>query len=63
MFQVLPLKNAMKNPEAFDKPLGVLNIGISIVTVLFISFGFFGYLKWGDNVAGSLTLNLPEADV
>lgn len=53
----------MKNPELFDKPLGVLNIGISIVTVLFISFGFFGYLKWGENVAGSLTLNLPELDV
>lgn len=60
---VLPLKNAMKKPSDFDRPLGVLNIGIGIVTVLFISFGFFGYLKWGENVAGSLTLNLPEADL
>lgn len=60
---MLPLKNAMKNPSRFDETFGVLNIGISIVTVLFISFGFVGYLKWGDEVAGSLTLNLPQASV
>lgn len=60
---VLPLKNAMLKPHSFGMPLGVLNIGISIVTVLYISFGFFGYLKWGDDVKGSLTLNLPQSDV
>lgn len=60
---VLPLKNAMKKPLAFDRPVGVLNIGMIFVTILFTAFGFFGYLKWGDNVAGSLTLNLPQEDL
>lgn len=52
----------MKKPSTFGQPIGVLNVGISIVTVLYISFGFFGYLKWGDDVQGSLTLNLPDGD-
>ena len=60
---VLPLKNAMKKPSTFDSPCGVLNIGLAIVTVLFITFGFCGYLKWGENVAGSLSLNLPDGDM
>lgn len=59
---MLPLKNAMKKPLKFDTPVGVLNIGMVFVTILFTSFGFFGYLKWGEEVAGSLTLNLPQKD-
>lgn len=60
---VLPLKNEMRKPSTFDQPLGVLNIGISFVTVLYITFGFVGYLKWGEDVKGSLTLNLPQSDM
>lgn len=56
---VLPLKNTMRKPDTFDQPFGVLNIGIATVTLLYISFGFFGYLQWGDEVEGSLTLNIP----
>lgn len=59
-FQVLPLKNSMKKSKNFDRPAGVLNVGMIIITTLLIFFGFFGYLKWGDNTAGSLTLNLPD---
>lgn len=57
---VLPLKNSMRHPEKFKKPLGVLNVGMSIATSLYTSFGFFGYWRWGDKVEGSLTLNLPQ---
>lgn len=53
----------MKEPEKFVKPFGVLNIGMIFVTILFTTFGFFGYLKWGEEVAGSLTLNLPPGDM
>lgn len=56
--QVLPLKNEMRNPEEFQKPLGVLNLGMVVVGGIFIVVGFLGYLKWGEDVAGSLTLNL-----
>lgn len=56
---VLPLKNAMREPTNFNRPQGVLNIGMTIVTTIFITVGFIGYLKYGEDVEGSLTLNLP----
>ncbi|XP_026741964.1 proton-coupled amino acid transporter-like protein CG1139 isoform X2 [Trichoplusia ni] len=60
---VLPLKNEMKKPEMFQKPLGVLNVGMMVVGSIFITVGFLGYLKWGDDVLGSLTLNLQPGRV
>ncbi|XP_026331897.1 proton-coupled amino acid transporter-like protein CG1139 [Hyposmocoma kahamanoa] len=60
---VLPLKNEMRKPETFQKPLGVLNVGMVFVGSIFISVGFLGYLKWGEDVAGSLTLNMPRGHV
>lgn len=53
----------MLEPKKFSKPLGVLNIGIVIVTSLFILIGFIGYWRWGDEVKGSVTLNLPEGEM
>lgn len=60
MLQVLPLQTEMRKPEQFDSPLGVLNVGNLIVTLLLLIVGFIGYLKYGEDVEGSLTLNLPE---
>lgn len=57
---VLPLKNSMKNPSNFAKPFGVLNVGVAMQTILFITLGVFGYWKYGPEVKGSLTLNLPQ---
>ena len=56
--QVLPLHNAMKNPEDFGGWNGVLNKGMTVVVVAYVTIGFFGYLKYGENVKGSVTLNL-----
>lgn len=56
---VLPLKNAMRKPSNFSRPLGVLNVGMIFLTTMFVSFGFVGYWKYGEGVASSLTLNLP----
>lgn len=50
----------MKKPSNFAKGWGVLNVGMVFVTAIFVSFGFIGYLKYGDDTKGSLTLNLPE---
>jgi solute carrier family 36 (proton-coupled amino acid transporter) len=55
---VLPLENNMKTPEDFGGITGVLNTGMVIVACLYTSVGFFGYLKYGDSVLGSITLNL-----
>ena len=56
---VLPLKNAMENPEKFSKKFGVLNVGMVILASLFVSFGTIGYWKYGENVASTVTSNLP----
>lgn len=56
---VLPLENNMKTPEDFGGLTGVLNTGMVIVACLYTAVGFFGYLKYGEDVKGSITLNLP----
>ncbi|XP_067010219.1 proton-coupled amino acid transporter-like protein pathetic isoform X2 [Anabrus simplex] len=60
---VLPLENNMKNPQDFGGWTGVLNTGMVIVAALYTSVGFFGYLKYGEKVKGSVTLNLPPGDI
>lgn len=60
---VLPLQNEMKNPKQFKRPLGVLNVGMVFVIILYIVMGFISYLKYGENVLGSVTLNLDKGNV
>ena len=52
----------MTNPQDFRGFNGVLNTGMVFVTCGYIAVGFFGYLKYGDAVHGSITLNLPPSD-
>lgn len=59
---ILPLRNSMKFPEKFNSRFGVLNVTMVGITALFIITGFIGYLKWGEDVEGSLTLNLDPND-
>lgn len=60
---VLPLENNMKTPKDFGGWTGVLSTGMVIVACLYTSIGFFGYLKYGEAVRGSITLNLPSDDI
>lgn len=53
----------MSNPSDFDRKFGVLNIGFMVITTVYTFIGFFGYLKWGEGVEGTLTLNLPADSV
>ncbi|XP_041972824.1 proton-coupled amino acid transporter-like protein pathetic [Aricia agestis] len=57
---VLPVENEMSDPQKFLGCAGVLNTAMIIVITLYGVFGFFGYLKYGDAVKGSVTLNLPQ---
>jgi len=57
---ILPLENKMKNPQAFLPWNGVLNTAMIITCCLYISVGFYGYLKYGKHCLGSITLNLPS---
>ncbi|XP_068207480.1 proton-coupled amino acid transporter-like protein pathetic [Palaemon carinicauda] len=57
---VLPLENKMKTPQNFGGFTGVLNTAMMLVILLYASVGFFGYLEFGNDVLGSITLNLPN---
>ncbi|XP_007941829.1 proton-coupled amino acid transporter 2 [Orycteropus afer afer] len=54
---VLPLENNMKDPRRFP---AILNLGMSIIIILYIIIGALGYLKFGDDIQASITLNLPN---
>lgn len=56
----MPLENEMREPKRLSTPLGVLNVASGISAVVFAMFGLLGYLKYGENIEGSITLNLPE---
>lgn len=59
---VMPIENNMKNPQHFLGCPSVLNITMSIVVGLYAILGVFGYLSYGENTKGSITLNLPMAE-
>ena len=56
---VLPVENKMRMPEAFGGWFGVIDLAMTIAMVLYAAVGFYGYLRFGDAVQGSITLNLP----
>ncbi|XP_052860153.1 proton-coupled amino acid transporter 2-like [Anopheles cruzii] len=57
---VLPLENNLARPRDFIAWNGVLNTGMTLVVCLYSAVGFFGYLKYGEQAQGSVTLNLPS---
>lgn len=60
---ILPLENAMATPEDFGGLNGVLNTGMVIIACLYTAVGFYGYLKYGNDVKSSITFNLPKGIV
>lgn len=50
----------MENPKQFVGLFGLFNIGMVIIMSLYLLMGIFGYLKYGDDVKASITLNLPQ---
>jgi solute carrier family 36 (proton-coupled amino acid transporter) len=60
---VMPVENEMKSPQHFLGCPGVLNTAMGTIIVSYSVIGFFGYVRFGDDVLGSVTLNLPEGEL
>lgn len=50
----------MKKPKVFMRTFGVLNIGMGTIVFLYTGLGFFGYIRYGSAIEGSITLSLNE---
>lgn len=59
---VMPVENSMKKPQHFLGAPSVLLIAMITVMVLYTVMGFLGFVRYGDLIRGSITLNLPTED-
>ena len=59
---VMPVENSMMKPQHFLGCPGVLNTAMGTVIVLYAIIGFFGYIRYGSLIQGSITLNLPTSE-
>lgn len=49
----------MKTPKSFNM---VMSVAMTIICVLYAVFGFVGYLKYGPDCKGSVTLNADQTE-
>lgn len=54
----MPLENKMRKPTHFLGNFGIMNIGMTIVTITYLLLGLFGYMKYGNHTKELITLNL-----
>ncbi|CAH2092160.1 unnamed protein product [Euphydryas editha] len=59
---VMPVENAMKKPQHFLGCPSVLVVAMAVIVFFYSTLGVFGYLRYGDVLRGSITLNLPIED-
>ncbi|XP_057366705.2 neutral amino acid uniporter 4-like [Daphnia carinata] len=60
---ILPIQKDMRHPRDFEGWNGILNVAMVLVTCLALEMGFYGYLKYGAEIQGSITLNLPQDEI
>lgn len=58
--QVIAVENNMRTPKSFNK---VMSLAMTIICVLYAVFGFVGYLKYGGDCKGSVTLNADQTEM
>lgn len=60
---VMPVENSMIKPQQFLGAPSVLLIAMITVTVMYTIIGLLGFIRFGDDIRGSITLNLPTDEV
>lgn len=55
----MPIENNMDKPQHFLGKPSILLIAMGFVTVLYTLTGLLGYIRFGNEIRGSITLNLP----
>lgn len=59
---VMPVENTMEKPEQFLGKPSVLLIAMVTVTVLYTIMGALGFIRYGEIIEASITLNLPTEE-
>lgn len=59
----MPLENDMKTPREFRGVTGILNRAMVLIVSLYIGLGLLGYLKYGEDVEPTVTVNLPQNEM
>ncbi|KAE8738311.1 hypothetical protein FOCC_FOCC016211, partial [Frankliniella occidentalis] len=57
---VMPVENTMRNPGRLGGWNGIASRAMAFVVAIFTTIGALGYLKFGEAVLGSITLNLDS---
>ncbi|XP_059059749.1 proton-coupled amino acid transporter-like protein CG1139 [Achroia grisella] len=57
---ILALEYNMDCPKKFTGICGLFNLGMIAIMTLYTLVGVFGYLKYGNDLKASITLNLPS---
>lgn len=50
----------MEEPKKFVGLFGLFSLGMIVIISLYIIIGVFGYLKYGEEIKATITLNLPQ---
>ncbi|KAH8305124.1 hypothetical protein KR059_009370, partial [Drosophila kikkawai] len=61
--QMIAIEAKMAKPETYLGWFGVLDLAIIVVLISYTLFGFFGYWRYGDELQGSISLNLPTDEI
>lgn len=52
----------MATPKKFRGAFGVLNIGMGLVTVIYVFMAMMGYWRYNKDIKASITLNFPPEE-